>query len=54
MSSTLCLQGRNVVIERSQAGPAHFDGEPLEEGTRLEFELLPSALNVVTIENKKI
>ena len=53
-SSTLCLQGRNVVIERSQAGPAHFDGEPLQEGTRLEFELLPSSLNVLTIENNKI
>ncbi len=53
-SSTLCLQGRKVIIERSQAGPAHFDGEPLEEGTMLEFELLPSALNAVTIENKKI
>ena len=53
-SSTICLQGRNVVIERSQAGPAHFDGEPLEEGTRLEFELLPSSLNVLTIEKNKI
>ena len=53
-SSTLCLQGRKVLIERSQTGPAHYDGEPLEEGTRLEFELLPSSLNVVTIENSKI
>ena len=53
-SSTLCLQGKNVLIERSQGGPAHFDGEPLEEGTCIEFELIPSALNVLTPEKTEI
>ena len=53
-SSTLCLQGSHVLIERSNPGPAHYDGEPLEEGTRLEYELLPSSLNVLAPQNTQI
>lgn len=45
--STECLTAKTVVIERSSEGPAHFDGEPVSEGTKLEMEIIPSSLNVL-------
>ena len=52
--STVCLQGRKVLIERGAPGPAHFDGEPLEEGIELAFELLPSSLGVLVPSGARI
>ncbi|MGN0201803.1 MAG: diacylglycerol/lipid kinase family protein [Candidatus Cryptobacteroides sp.] len=42
-----CYTGKNIVIERSSPGPAHFDGEWFETGKRIEISVIPSALNVL-------
>ncbi|MBQ9310448.1 MAG: NAD(+)/NADH kinase [Bacteroidales bacterium] len=45
--NTVCLNGKRIVIKRDSAGPAHFDGEPVNEGRRIEIEIVPSSLNVL-------
>lgn len=37
-----------AIIERSKAGPVHLDGEPIEMGTRLEIEVVPASIKVIT------
>lgn len=46
-SKTICLKGKKVVIRRASEGPAHFDGEPVQEGPTLDVELHASALHVL-------
>lgn len=41
------LKGRNIVIERTSAGPAHFDGDFFEGGKKLEIHLLDKQLKVI-------
>lgn len=53
-SKTVCLQGREVKIVRSKEGPAHYDGEPLMEGTVLDIKMHAAALNVVVPRNSEI
>lgn len=37
----------NVVIHRENKGAVHFDGEPTEMGTELNFKLYPASLNLL-------
>ena len=46
-SKILTLRGRSVSIERDADGPAHFDGEPLQEGKLINMEMRASSLNVL-------
>jgi len=41
------LKGRHIVIERPEDGPAHFDGDFFDAGTKLEIKLLDGQLNVI-------
>lgn len=41
------LKGRNITIERPKCGPAHFDGDFFDAGTKLEIKLLDGQLNVI-------
>lgn len=47
------LRTSRLRIERQHAGPAHCDGDPLEMGTVIDVELVPSALNVVVNEEAR-
>jgi len=38
---------KNVVLERTEAGCAHFDGEPVVADKRIEVSITPLALNVL-------
>ena len=46
-SRTELFRGAHVVIERSKDGPAHYDGEPVQMGKRLEAGIDPSSINIV-------
>lgn len=41
------LTCEELVIERTSAGPIHFDGEPAEETTRLHYRIHPASLKVI-------
>ena len=41
------FRSTHVHIHRDHPGPAHFDGDPFEAGTEMEWDLLPKALSVV-------
>ena len=41
------FRSTQVRIRREHPGPAHYDGDPFEAGTDLQFSLLPGALRVV-------
>lgn len=43
-------QVSRAVIERPTAGPVHLDGEPIEMGTRLEIEVIPASIKVISPE----
>ena len=43
----LSFRGTHVHIHRDHPGPAHFDGDPIEEGTDLDLTVRPSVLRVV-------
>lgn len=53
-SRVTMLKGKNIVIERSSAGPAHRDGDPTVMGDRISFETVPSSLPVMVPEGCKI
>ncbi len=42
------LKGKHIILERTEPGPVHVDGEPDVMGTRLEVTIQPSALKVIT------
>lgn len=42
-----CYRGKHIVITRQSEGPAHVDGEWFNTGTRLEIDIIPSALKVL-------
>jgi YegS/Rv2252/BmrU family lipid kinase len=39
--------GKEILIERTDKGPAHFDGEPAEFGAELKIDVVPACLKVV-------
>lgn len=39
--------GKSVVLERTSAGPVHYDGEPFEMGKRIEVNVFPKSLLVL-------
>jgi diacylglycerol kinase (ATP) len=41
------LRGKNIILERVEPGPMHYDGEPDIMGTRLDVKIHPSALKVI-------
>ena len=41
------FKGRHIEITRSKEGPAHIDGDPFMQGSRLIADIVPSALNVL-------
>lgn len=46
-SHVSCCRGRHIRIIRSQAGPAHIDGEWFDDGKELDIEVIPGALTVI-------
>ena len=42
-----CYRGKHIVITRQSEGPAHVDGEWFNTGTKIEIDIIPSALNVL-------
>lgn len=46
------LKVRNAVIERSEPGPAHLDGEPFAAGTRMDIECQPGRLRMFVTASK--
>lgn len=53
-SRVTMLRGRKVVLERGSWGPAHCDGDPVEKGSRITLEIVPSALPVIVPEGRNI
>ncbi len=51
---TKMFKGRHVEIRRTAEGPAHIDGDPFMAGRTLVFDIVPSALEVIIPENRKI
>ncbi len=41
------IPGKNILIEREDAGPVHVDGEPLTLTGNLQIEVKPSALKII-------
>lgn len=39
--------GRNISVNRSSAGPVHFDGEPAEMGTTLDYKIIQGLVKVI-------
>jgi len=46
------LRGRNIVLQRSSAAPAHFDGDPIEMGTTLHIAMHEAAVRVRVPEGR--
>jgi len=47
---TRSFRGREILLRRAAAGPAHFDGDPCRKGTEIRFTVVPKALDVVVPE----
>lgn len=47
-------QVSRAIIERPTAGPVHLDGEPVEMGTKLEIEVIPSSIRVISPEGAEL
>ena len=47
-------RGKKIIISRPEPGPAHYDGDPCEMGTEIEVKVVPSALQVLVPEGKRI
>ena len=45
------FRGREILLRRAAAGPAHSDGDPCRKGAEIRFGIVPSALDVVVPEN---
>lgn len=41
-----CYRGRNIVLQRNEAAPAHYDGDPIEMGQTIHFKMCESAIRV--------
>ena len=41
------IEGREIVIRRAAAGPAHLDGEPVELPAELRIRVLPMSLRLL-------
>jgi YegS/Rv2252/BmrU family lipid kinase len=41
------FKAKEVVIKRKNKGAVHFDGEPAEMGTEIQFKIDPSSLNLI-------
>lgn len=50
---TCCLEGREICIERNGCGPIHFDGDPYEEGEKIDIKIVPRSLNVIIPADSK-
>ena len=46
------FRSAHVHIHRDHPGPAHFDGDPFETGTDLDFTIRPAALPVMVPASK--
>lgn len=44
----ICLQGKHIAIYKSGNCIAHFDGDPVELEAPLEFEVIPSAIRILS------
>ncbi|MBL7892008.1 MAG: diacylglycerol kinase family lipid kinase [Bacteroidia bacterium] len=40
-------KGKNISVSRSSAGPVHFDGEPAEMGTTLDYKIMQDLIKVI-------
>jgi diacylglycerol kinase family enzyme len=45
------IQGRNILVKRTDQGPVHLDGEPQIMGPEAEINIVPGALRIVTGES---
>lgn len=41
------LRCKNLLIHRAEAGPIHFDGDPIQAGKEVEISIKPESLRVV-------
>jgi len=41
------LRTNEIILVRDHAGPFHFDGEPYEEGEKINIRIVPDGLNVL-------
>lgn len=48
----MTLRGRSVLLRRSSAGPAHFDGDPIEMGSVIPIDIHPAAVRVLVPEGR--
>ena len=46
--------GKHITIARPTPGAAHFDGDPIRKGTRMEMEVVPNAIRVLVPRYKDI
>lgn len=46
------FRGRQVVLSREAAAPAHFDGDPIEMGTDIHIDIHPAAVRVLVPEGR--
>lgn len=40
-------RGTEIIVERSEPGPVHYDGEPMEMGRSLRIAIEPASVNVI-------
>lgn len=46
------FRGKQVVLHRETAAPAHFDGDPIEMGTDIHIDIHPAAVRVLVPEGR--
>jgi diacylglycerol kinase family enzyme len=42
------IRGRHIIIERTEDGPVHLDGEPQIMGQDINIMVMPGALRIIT------
>ena len=47
------IKGKNIIVKRGKAGPAHLDGEPQMVGPDAEINIMPGSLKIITGESFK-
>lgn len=50
----VCLQGARITVTRESEGPAHFDGDPMMLGSRIEWQAVPHALEMIVPKRNRI
>lgn len=44
-------RGKNVFVKRKKKGPAHFDGEPVKMGKKVEISIVAKGLKILVPDN---